>query len=182
MDEIFHEYSVKARKTPATRIRLILTWFIGLLITAGLLVCVELAVGTVFSVVFIVMAAFAAYASWWVAAWARKKEFEYSITGHFLTVDKIIANRKRYPVASIDLKTIESFGKFSGESHDLTPYNKKVFAIGGEFTDYYITLHHQKHGHSILIISCDEELLNGILTVIPREIARASGLKKQKLD
>ncbi len=177
MEEIFREYSVKVRKTPATRIRLILTWVIGLIVIAGLLVCVELAVGTVYSVILLIAAAFAAYATWWVAAWAKKKEFEYSLTSHYLTVDKIIANRKRYPVASIDLKTIETFGKFSEKEHDLTPYNKKVFAVGGEFEDYYITLHHQKHGHSILIISCDEEMLEGILTVIPREIARKSGLK-----
>lgn len=172
MFDIFREISVKTRMTAKVKVRLILTWSIGIGIALSDIMLFISSLRIKFlPIVLFVLFFFILYFTKQAASWAVK-EFEYSLTNNIFTVDKIVGKKQRYPVASIDLKEIEDFGIFDKNTHDLSKYQKTVHAEGGDNMDCYITLNHRKHGHSILIFSPDQEMYDDMLKMIPPSVSR----------
>ncbi len=166
MFQEYYEQSVKSPKTYKTRLRKVLSWVVGVIVAAFILYLIRYTAGTVLPVVQFGMAAMALYFARMSAKWVDK-EYDYTLTGDRFTVDKVISQSRRYPVAAINLTDVEEFGKYAPETVNLSQYNKTVYACGGEMQKHYLVINSRRHGRSILIFSPDETMLESINHFLP---------------
>lgn len=101
--DVFVEYLVKKKRTVRDN-----------LITVSILLCVVLlplaccALAQLTGIYYLIMVGFfvliaAIYGAWYLIT-SQNVEFEYSITNNNITVDKVIAKRKRKRILSMDIK------------------------------------------------------------------------------
>ncbi len=166
MFQEFYEQSVKSPKTYKTRLRKVLSWVIGVIVAAFILYLIRYTAGTILPVVQFGMAAMALYFARMSAKWVDK-EYDYTLTGDRFTIDKVISQSRRYPVAAINLPEVEEFGKYTKGSPDLSQYSKVVNACGGNEEEYYLVINSRRHGRSILIFSPNETMLESINHFLP---------------
>lgn len=74
----------------------------------------------------------AVYGAWYFIT-AQNVEYEYSVTNSNITVDKVIAKRKRKRIVSFDIKKIEEMGKFDDKDYEKRKYDKLMFASASDF-------------------------------------------------
>jgi hypothetical protein len=104
-------------------------------------------------------------------------EFEYSITNHDFTCDKIIHRRKRKRQFSVDLHETEEMGKY--EEQKFTGRNfDAVYQVGktakGTADNWYISGHFEKYGRMLIIFSPDDRILNAIRPSLKRSVSNAA--------
>ena len=100
-------------------------------------------------------------------------EFEYAITNGDITVDKIIARRRRKRVVSIDAKDVEAMGKYRVSEHISKSYDQRMIAArdANDTDAWYITFHHRVHGHVLLVFSPNDRTLEAIKPFLKRQVA-----------
>ena len=120
----------------------------------------------------LVLVAGAIFGAYWLIT-NMNLEFEYAITNGDITVDKIIARRRRKRVVSIDAKDVEAMGKYRVSEHISKSYDQRMIAArDANGTDaWYITCHHRVHGHVLLVFSPNDRTLEAIKPFLKRQVA-----------
>ncbi len=97
-------------------------------------------------------------------------EYEYLVTNKDLDIDKIMGKRKRKRLVSVDISTIERFGKF--ENVENVPDGTTLVLAGSNAGegDYYADFKHSTLGNVRLIFTPNEKILNSINASLPRLI------------
>lgn len=177
--DTFIEQLVKKQKTLRDRL---ITVCILLCVVLLPLACVALAFIT--GVYYLIMVAFfvliaAVYGAWYFIT-AQNVEYEYSVTNSNLTVDKVIAKRKRKRMISFDIKKIEEMGKFNEKNYEKQKYEKLLFASASDFGDdvYAAVFFVEKYGNCLLLFSPNEKVLEAMRPHLKREIVVDLFVKK----
>ena len=107
-------------------------------------------------------------------------EFEYSVTNNDLTVDKIIARRKRKRVISLDIKEIEAFGEYVPETQKSRTYQTRLYCGSHPMApgQWYLEIRHKKLGHTLLVFEPEERVLEAIKPYLPRLVANDAFRRK----
>jgi hypothetical protein len=105
---------------------------------------------------------------------SRSLEFEYSVTNGDITIDKIIARRRRKRMISIDAHTVEEMGKYSPQKHHAKTYGARIVASETEdgANAWYFCAHHPKMGNVLVVFSPNEKTLDAIRPFLPRQVAK----------
>ena len=177
--DIFVEQLVKKEKTVRDRL---ITVCIVLCVVLLPLACVALAYIT--SIYYFIMVAFfvliaAVYGAWYFIT-AQNVEYEYSVTNSNITVDKVIAKRKRKRIVSFDIKKIEEMGKFDDKDYEKRKYDKLMFAAASDFGEdgYAAVFFIEKYGNCLLLFSPNEKVLEAMRPYLKRDIAVNLFIKK----
>ncbi len=109
----------------------------------------------------------------WVLITGMNLEFEYAVTNGDVTVDKIIAKRRRKRLVTVDAKNVEAMGKYKEADHASRQYDKTLMACDSPSNDqnWYMTFRHKTFGNTLLVFSPDERTLQAIKPFLPRQIA-----------
>ena len=156
----FAEYLVRKNETAQDKSKRTLTLIAGItltliLATAGIL----MAVRPVLFVVLLLLAFASAYLTYFLVQ-SMYVEYEYTFTNGELDIDKIVAQKKRTSLLSVEIKKFDDFGKYSDEmeeSEDMTV----VFASDNiEKHEYYAEFLHDDYGRTRLVFSPDSKILD----------------------
>ena len=114
---------------------------------------------------------FGIYLAWYFIT-SLEIEYEYCVTNNDLTIDKIIAKRKRKLIARLDIKNIEQFDKLSNMDLDSIKIKKYFFAADSDNSDsiYGCVFTSKKYGKSLLTFSPNDKILNGMKLFLKKEI------------
>lgn len=169
--DVFVEQMVKRRF--GTKDKLLTA---GIVLAALLLSFIFILVVPVFIRAFSLVSFFFVAAAWYGAYWlisSLSLEFEYAVTNGDITVDKIIAKRRRKRILVADAKNIEEMGRYKESDHVQRNYDKRVIANTGEeqAEDWYFTFHHRHFGHTLLVFTPDEKTLEAIKPYLKRQVA-----------
>lgn len=169
--DIFVEQLVKKEKTVRDRL---ITVCIVLCVVLLPLACVALAYIT--SIYYFMMVAFfvliaAVYGAWYFIT-AQNVEYEYSVTNSNITVDKVVAKRKRKRIVSFDIKKIEEMGRFDDKDYEKRKYDKLMCASASDFGEdvYAAVFYIEKYGNCLLLFSPNEKVLEAMRPYLKREI------------
>lgn len=165
--DTFKEQLVK--KTPETndQIKKIL-----IIITSCLLavLCFLFFMGTPFAIFGVVIAGGIIYGGYYLIT-NLMIEYEYILTNGDLDVDKIVAQRSRKRLATLDLALAHEFGK-ADQSLQVSPNETLIMASANDpkQIDYYIRLNHSKLGNTVLVFTPSEEMLELVNNCLPRSL------------
>ncbi len=98
-------------------------------------------------------------------------EYEYILTNGDLDIDKIVAQRSRKRLATLDLGSAVEFG-VADSGLRIGPNETLIKASGNDSrqTDYYIRLNHSSLGNTVLIFTPSEEMLELVRNCLPRNL------------
>lgn len=167
--DTFFEQIVKRRKTMAEKIVWGLMWFFAILVIV-LLLLISPNFGA-FSMVGILAAFGVGYGTFRYTS-GQNVEFEYSVTNGEVDIDKIIAQRKRKRLITIDCKEIEAFGVYDPQKHVNTNYDKRMLVcnLDAEKLFYFVTRYKQL-GRVLVVVEPDERILSALKKYVPRQVA-----------
>lgn len=113
-------------------------------------------------------AAFDVYACWYVIT-GRSQEFEYAITNNNLTIDKVMAKRRRKSVISINIKDITQMHKIKDKKISDKSVEKIIYAGATEDgpEEYQILVKTEKFGNIIIVFSPNEKVLAAMKNYLP---------------
>lgn len=120
--------------------------------------------------IFFVAGAF--YGAYWLIS-NRNLEFEYAVTNGDITVDKIIARRRRKRMVTVDAKNIEAMGKYKIADHVQKSYDKRIVAArdDAEEDTWFVSFRHGSLGNVLLVFSPDERTLGAVKPFLKRQVA-----------
>lgn len=144
----------------------------GIIVAAIILSCVIFLLSGYLMAFTLVLVAGAIFGAYWLIT-GLNLEFEYAITNGDITVDKIIARRRRKRVVTIDAKEVDSMGKYRIADHAQKNYDQRMMAARDVNEDdaWYLTFHHRVHGNVLLVFSPDERTLAAIKPFLKRQVA-----------
>lgn len=131
-------------------------------------------IGSIFSSLGVIIAIGAGYGAWYLIT-ATKIEYEYILTNGELDVDKIIAQRKRKRLASINLREVSDFGIYQPEKHQPDAYNATIYACSDPKdpgTYYAIVPEHKVYGKCMLIFNPNDAVLENAKQYLRRTAIR----------
>ncbi|MCI9273964.1 MAG: hypothetical protein HFE39_08435 [Clostridiales bacterium] len=145
---------------------------VGIAVAALALCCVIFFLSGYLMAFTLVLVAAAIFGAYWLIT-NLNMEFEYAITNGDITVDKIIARRRRKRVVSIDAKEVEVMGKYRESDHAAKSYDQRMIAARDAHDDdaWFATFHHRVHGNVLLVFSPDERTLEAIKPFLKRQVA-----------
>ncbi len=176
--DIFSETLVKRKFSPKERNKIKLI-FAAMLISSVIFILVIPFFGLINGLLYVSLISFAAYAILVFVIWRTLKEmqleFEYIITNDSLDVDKIISQKKRSRLISLDLKTVEAAGRFTESSFEGRNFDTTIRAeknpLGHD--NFYILLSHPTHRRTLIVFTPDERMLSALLKTLPRQVAKS---------
>ncbi len=166
--DVFVEYLVKRRSTPATAL---LKVAIALVAVVLILVLIVLSLGLGNFAVFAVAAAFGAgYGAWYLLT-GFNVEFEYSFTNGEIDIDKIIAQRKRKRLITVVCREVEAVGKYNPAAHTNANYQTKIFACEDEKdteNTWYLIYKSVNFGKTLVVFNPPQKMLTAMKPFLPR--------------
>ena len=169
--DIFIEHLVKKKTT-----------VLDVLIRIGLILAALIALTLVFAVpsdsvwsMVVVFVACAAIFGGWYEFTGLSIEYEYAVTNGEIDIDKIIAQRKRKRLITIQAKNIERMGKYSPEVPMPGDIQTKLVVCDSIKSPdvYYLVFRHKDQGRTMVIMNMPERVFVGIKNYLPREIRNA---------
>ncbi len=130
-----------------------------LILTGGVILTLVLLYLTFTLSAFILLAvALVIYGIYWFLT-GTNVEYEYIVTNGSLDIDKIISQRKRVTLLSIEAKEITDFGVYENQ-----PYDDGIVysAVGGECQTMYADFKNSEYGTGRLIFAPNEKTLESI--------------------
>ncbi len=121
------------------------------------------------TMMFLLLAAAGGYMTYLLVQ-GRYVEYEYTFTNGELDIDKIIAQKKRKELLSVEVRTFTDFGKYSDdmeESEDMTVVMATDNIISNE---YYADFEHSEYGKTRLVFVPDEKMLGNIKKFLPAKL------------
>lgn len=175
--DVFSETLIKRKYTPKDR-KKIVSLFITIIVTSILFIIVipfiALSMGIPFGatasmIVFGIIVFFI-----WRALKNMQLEYEYIIVNDTLDVDKIVAQKKRSRVISLELKTVEEVGvfeekKFVGRNFDFTLRAERD-PLSHE--NFYMLLSHPNLKRTLIVFTPDEKMIRSLHKTLNPRIAK----------
>lgn len=165
----FAEQLVKKQPTSADNIKKILIYGGGILLTAVLLIISFLQLGSMISMLGLVLAAGTGYGTYFLGQ-SSYVEYEYTITNGELDIDKIIAKKKRVPLVTADVKKFSAFGQYSEDLPETSDMTVVISSDNIASHEYYADFEHEEFGKTRLVFSPDEKMLENIKKSLPRTL------------
>ncbi len=109
----------------------------------------------------------------------NKFEFDYSVVGNTLIIDKVINKAKRKKFARININMIEDMGKVTEGDAPKRSYSK-IRDCSGNDDDarYYCVFKESSKGYCLMYFSPNERILEGMKPSVTRELYKKFYLKK----
>lgn len=105
----------------------------------------------------------------WYISGTQDIEYEYILTNNDFDIDKIIAKRKRKRLITVKISTFTDF--YKEETSESQNTDIKTIDISGKTGDIYIALcTHEKLGKVLLRFTPNEEFIENLEKVFPREL------------
>lgn len=114
----------------------------------------------------------------WYFFTARNQEYEYIVTNNNLTIDRVIAKRKRKNVISIDLRKVEDMSQIKKREFNLRKYDKILYAGETEFGEeqYQLAVKTNKYGNTVIIFAPNQKVLEGMRSHLKATLVRENYL------
>ncbi|MBT1280291.1 hypothetical protein VTU32_08395 [Thermoanaerobacter sp. CM-CNRG TB177] len=106
---------------------------------------------------------------------SRNIEFEYSLTNSELDVDKIIDQKKRKHVISVDCRDFEVMAKINSDkfTQDIKTIKNRIEAVSSMSSpDVYFAVFEDKGLKTVLFFEPNEKMIEVIARYIPRKLFR----------
>lgn len=167
--DTYIEYLTKRHTDSSILLLKILIILASIVVGVGLFVlCLTTRVLASFGIIALVLCIWGG----WMLLRQFQLEFEYILTGFDLDVDKIIAQKKRKRILTIDLHQISQFARFD-EAHrhhvESAGVQKRLDAsthVNGE--TWYLIFNHKKLGKTLLLFSPDERIQQAVKAAKPQ--------------
>lgn len=164
-EQLVTRYETKSEK--ASRVATMVTGslFTICLILMGLLQLSHI----VLAIMFFVLAIGGGYATY-LFVQNKSVEYEYTFTNGSLDIDKIIAQKKRKALLTVEVRTFSGFGRYTlemEESEDMTV----VYATNNVVeNEYYADFEHKEYGKTRLVFVPDERMFDNIKKFLPAKL------------
>ncbi len=172
--DVFVEEIVRKRKTGTDIIKVL-----GLVLAATLIAAVVfmfvVPIAPQFGSGLFLLVVLAYYGAYWLAT-SLNLEYEYSLVGHEIDVDKIINRKKRKKLTTVDIKRVEAFGCKGSDNHEYQKFLadiaiKKVYACHDKRAeDCYFVVYFENSVRTMLIFSPTEKIVELIEKMAPKKI------------
>lgn len=100
----------------------------------------------------------------------KNVEYDYSVMGNTLSVDKVINLSKRKKVARVEISTIEALGKLTDEEVPNYKYGRQKDASDGSNENTYFCVYTSDKGKCLLLFSTNEKIMNGMKPHLNRDL------------
>lgn len=170
--DVFFEQLVRKKSTGADVLKRI-----GLLI-ATVLVCLIVilvlpAFSAFFGLIWPMLTAGVLYGSWYLMT-QMDVEYEYILTNGEIDVDKIVHQRRRKRMVTVNVRSFTEMGLYKPQEHALKGRNfaSRVEAARDMTADdcYYAVLDHAQYGKMLLLFSPNERILSGCKEYLKRGV------------
>ncbi len=163
--EGIREQLVKKPVDSQDKIKTALVLVGSLLLAIIVVLLFNILIGSVMMLVALIFAGLIMWGGYWLTG-EFSVEYEYCYSNGELSVDKIINQRRRKSMCSVDLKRADAFYKNPAKLPDAT-----VISAVGELEDKYaISYNDPTYGPSVLVFTPDEKMLDAIKPYLPRII------------
>ncbi|MGN1132823.1 MAG: DUF6106 family protein [Oscillospiraceae bacterium] len=126
--------------------------------------------GSPFAIFGIVLAGLVLYGAYFLLT-NLMVEYEYILTNGELDIDKIMGQRTRKRLATLNIAKAEEFGE-AGDN--LTVRENETFikadANNPQMKNYYVRVNHKTLGNTILLFTPSEEMLEEVKKALPRTL------------
>ncbi|MDO5124463.1 MAG: hypothetical protein Q4D44_07360 [Eubacteriales bacterium] len=101
----------------------------------------------------------------------KNVEFDYSVVGNILAVDKVINKSRRKKVARIEIGNIEELFEASEENYPKDRYARKIDVSNGTNEGkYYCVYREPNRGKCLMTFSPKQKILDGMKPSLNREL------------
>ena len=108
-----------------------------------------------------------------------KVEYDYSIVGNFLYIDKVIASKKRKKLNKVEIGNITEFDIIKNDNVPNVKYAKTYeCSKGGHEGNYYCIYNESERGKCLMIFSPNEKIIEGMRPYMTREVVMKYFYKK----
>lgn len=108
-----------------------------------------------------------------------KVEYDYSVVGNHIYVDKVIAGKKRKSVNKVELGNIIEFDVIKNDNVPNVKYAKTYeCATGGYEGNHYCIYHEANRGKCLMIFTPNEKIIEGMRPYMTREVVMKYFYKK----
>lgn len=172
MEDVFIECLVKRKNSLKINALRFLVIFGAILLSFILFYCGLLLPGISF--IFMLLVVGVIYGAWYLFG-SFKVEYEYIVTNGEMDVDKIMAQRKRKRLVTINLRDIEIMAPMGGQ-HKREFENQSIkTTIDASISPdsqgaYFIVTNHPKNGMMRLVFNPDERIIKSAKTFSPRKV------------
>ena len=170
--DVFVEHMIAKKNVTADHLKMA-----GLTFAALLLIVVIFCFGGYlkgFSFICLLVIAGIIY-GWWYLLTSFKVEYEYILTNGEMDIDKIIAQRKRKRLITINFRNIEILAPVNGEhknEFENQGLKTKIDASSypGSPNAYFVIASNEKLGLTRVIFEPDDRIISGAKTFSPRKV------------
>ena len=97
-----------------------------------------------------------------------KVEYEYTFTNGELDIDKIIAQKKRKEMLTVQVGKFTDFGRYNENAPEEPDDMTVVFATNNIVSqEYYADFQHEEYGKTRLVFCPDERMMENITRALP---------------
>lgn len=167
----FKEQIVTKIPTPADKMSKALIMLAGVVLGIGV-IGITFLIMPAFGIVSFFIGAALIYGAFWLSQ-KYDVEYEYIFTNGEIDIDKIIAQRSRKRLVTLNLNKATAFG-VADKSYSVPDANTLVLASSGEqdSTEYYVEAEHKSLGQTTLIFTPDDDMLELVKRALPGNIKR----------
>lgn len=106
-------------------------------------------------------------------------EYEYSAFEGELSIDKIVAKRKRTRVVQVAAKRIEQLSPIAARKEELAKFDRVVMAAPSEAeATWFVTYSGKKNGHTLVLFAPSEEFFEELYKDQTRDVKAACDEKR----
>ncbi len=100
-----------------------------------------------------------------------KTEYDYSVVGNCIYIDKVIASKRRRSYNKVEIASITDLAVIENDNVPNVKYAKTYDCSDGEYEgNYYCIYHEAGKGKCLMIFSPDERILGGMRPYMTREL------------
>ncbi|MBQ8337693.1 MAG: hypothetical protein IJY33_00950 [Oscillospiraceae bacterium] len=110
----------------------------------------------------------------WQTLKKMRLEFEYIIVNNSLDFDKIIAQKKRERIVSLDLKTVEEVGVYDSAKFRSSNFGAEFHAERDTESrcNYYLIFPHTEFKRTLVVFTPDDRMLDALRQTLPRQLVK----------
>ena len=100
-----------------------------------------------------------------------KVEYDYSVVGNNLYIDKVIASKKRKSITKVELGNVVDFARIENDNVPVDRYSKTHNCVcSGYEGNHYCVYNVANKGKYLLIFSPDQKIVDGMRPFMTREV------------
>lgn len=165
----FAEQLVRKIPTSSDKTKTILIYAGGVLVTLLLIVFALLQLGSMMSLLGMLLAVGAGYGTYFLGQ-NTYVEYEYTFTNGELDIDKIIAKKKRVELITVETRKFTAFGKYTDDLEESDDMTVVISSDNIASHEYYADFTHEEHGNTRLVFSPNEKMLESIKRALPGKL------------